>query len=536
MRIYGMIVVAALAGLLSGCAQQDAFEQRFSRERFTQVAALPLPEGKPLDKEAEMPVSSLFADPNGGELGLSLEQCRAMALQNNLGLKAEMIGPQIAAASVRAEEAKFEAAFFTNVNYTKTDSPTATRLSGSKVDAGSVSTGVQMPMQTGGELTFTLADDRVLTNNEFSLLNPAYSNDFSVSISQPLLRNGGQRVNLHSIRVAKYDKQIIDARTKLEVIRVLAATERVYWRLYAARKVLTVRQQQYDLAQAQLERAKRFVDAGTHAPIEILRAEAGLATQLEGIILAENDLRDRQRELKQTLQQKEFLPDSTVRLRPETEPDPVRYELDKTALVKLAEVNRMELLEAELQIAKQVSTIDYLRNQALPVVNLDYTYNVNGLGATRGDSFDLLNEKNFEDHRIGVQLLVPLGNAAAKNRLMGAFYQRAQILADTESRRSLIELEVLNAADRVEANWQRILAGRQNTLLQARLYEAELRQFELGLRTSTDVLIVQTQLSEAQRAEIGALAEYQISLVDAAWATGTSMGAAKIELENDSLK
>lgn len=524
-------VLVLAAAFLFGCQQQDAHEKMFSRERFTQVPALPLPEGKPAEEGAVTPASFLFADPNGGEVGLSLEQCRAMALQNNLGLKAELIGPQISEAAVRAEEAKFEAAFFTNASYGKTDSPTASRLSGSKVDAGSVSTGVQMPMQTGGELTFTLADDRVLTNNEFSLLNPAYSNDFSVSISQPLLRNGGQRVNLHSIRVAKYDKQIVDARTKLEVIRVLADAERVYWRLYAARKVLTVRQQQYDLAQAQLERAKRFVDAGTHAPIEILRAEAGLATQLEGIILAENDLRDRQRELKQTLQQKEFLPDSPMRLRPDTEPDPVRYELDKTAMVKLAEVNRMELLEAELQIARQVSTIDYLRNQALPVVNLDYTYNVNGLGATRSDSFDLLGDKKFEDHRVGVQLVVPLGNAAAKNRLMGAFYERAQILANTESRRSLIELEVLNAVDRVEANWQRILAGRQNTLLQARLYEAELRQFELGLRTSTDVLVVQTQLADAQRTEIAALAEYQISLVDAAYATGTLMGAAKIEFE-----
>lgn len=525
--------VTFAAVLLSGCGLEDADEQRFERLRFTDIAALPLPAGTHIDDIDEPAMAPLFADPNNSEAALTLEQCRAMALHNNLGLKAVLINPDIAAAAVRAEEAKFEAAFFTNVNYTKTDSPSATRLTSSKEESASTNLGVEMPLQTGGTLQFALADFWTKSNNEFAVLNPAYVSGFATSISQPLLRNAGRRVNLHSIRIARYDRQIADARTKLEVIRVLADADRFYWRLYAARKVLTVRQQQYALAEAQLKRARRFVDAGTHAPIEILRAEAGLATQLEAIIQAENEVRNRQRELKQVLQQQEFLPDSPIRIRPETEPDPIRYDLDATALVQMAQDNRMELLEAELQLAKQVSTVDFLRNQALPVVNMDYRYNFNGLGETRGDAYDLLGERRFADQRLGVEMLVPLGNAAAKNRLLGAFHQRAQILADTESRRSLVELEVLNAVDRVEADWQRILAGRQNTLLQAQLYEAELRQFELGLRTSTDVLETQTQLAEAQRAEIAALTEYQISLVDAAFATGTLMGAAKIEFETE---
>jgi outer membrane protein TolC len=527
-------ITLALSGAIvfvCGCGLEDSHQQHFAKERFSQIAPMPLPEGKHLDTFDQTPEAPLFADPNDEQVVLSLEQCRAMALQNNLGLKAILIGPKISQAAVQAEEAKFEAAFTSNINYTKTDSPTASRLSSSQDETARTNLGVQMPLQTGGTLQFSVADTWGKSNNEFSLLNPYYTSGFITSISQPLLRNAGRRTSLHSIRVARYNKQMVDARTKLEVIRVLAEVERYYWRLYAARKVLTVRQQQYTLAQAQLERARRFVDAGTHAPIEILRAEAGLATQLEAIILAENDLRNRQRELKQVLQQQDFLPDSPMRIRPDTEPDPFYYELDKTTLITLAQTNRMELLDYELQLARQVSTIDYLRNQALPVVNLDYTYNISGLGATRSDSFDMLGDNRFADHRLGVQLVVPLGNAAAKNRLLGAFYERAQILANTESRRSLIELEVLNAIDRLEANWQRILAGRQNTLLQSQLYEAELRQFEIGLRTSTDVLEAQTRLAEAQRAEIAALTEYQIALVDAAFATGTLLGAAKIEFE-----
>ncbi|MHC4216599.1 MAG: TolC family protein, partial [Planctomycetota bacterium] len=71
--------------------------------------------------------------------------------------------------------------------------------------------------------------------------------------------------------------------------------------------------------------------------------------------------------------------------------------------------------------------------------------------------------------------------------------------------------------------------ARQNVLLQERLFKAEQRQFELGLRTSTDVLDAQTKFAEAQSSEILALGQYQISQVDLAFATGTLLGAAKVQ-------
>ena len=95
----------------------------------------------------------------------------------------------------------------------------------------------------------------------------------------------------------------------------------------------------------------------------------------------------------------------------------------------------------------------------------------------------------------------------------------------------MIRQEVLNAVDQVEANWQQILAARQTSLLNGRLYEAERRQFEQGLRTSTDVLDAQIRFANAQSNEVAALADYQISLVEVAVATGTLLGSDKIRWE-----
>ena len=164
----------------------------------------------------------------------------------------------------------------------------------------------------------------------------------------------------------------------------------------------------------------------------------------------------------------------------------------------------------------------------LPLVTLDYNYNVTASGLSRNDSYDMLNKKNYESHRIGVSLWVPIGNEAAKNNLRQALYQKRQRLTTKANQRELIKQEVLNALDDVETNWQQILASRQDSILEGNLYEAEIRQFEVGLRTSTDVLDAQARFADAQSNEIIALVNYEISLVDLAYATGTLLGADKI--------
>jgi outer membrane protein TolC len=143
----------------------------------------------------------------------------------------------------------------------------------------------------------------------------------------------------------------------------------------------------------------------------------------------------------------------------------------------------------------------------------------------------MMDDRNFTDRIAGLRVVVPLGNEAAKSRLLQAFYQRRQRLVSKENRRTLIEKEVLAAVDQLEANWQSILASRQNAILAGRLYEAEKRQFELGLRTSTDVLDAQAKFANAQSAEVKSLAEYQIAQVDLAYATGMLLGAAKVRWE-----
>jgi outer membrane protein TolC len=535
MKVTKVLYVAAavMIALWAGC-DSSLDGPVIPHEKLQQIEPFNPEPYRSSDQPAEPNILPKAKEP-AEKVWLNLPETRVMALKNNLDIKVQLLAPSIAEESYNAQRAIYEAAFHTNFSLAKSDQPVASALDvieGTSNESIYTQTGVDIPLQTGGNITFDLADSR--TKNSAYFVSPSYAPDFTTSVSQPLLRGAGIKNNMNSyqIRLSQYDWAVANAQTRLEVIRVIAAIDRVYWRLYAAHKQLAVRLQQYELAKVQLERARRFVQAGQNAQIEIYRSEAGLAQSLESIIIAENNLRDRQRELKVALQESGLEPGGPTVIMPATEPNPVHYTFQQEKLVGQAIENRMEMLELELRLAQADISVDYFRNQALPLVNLNYTYNVNGLGPTRSDAYDLLQDKNFEDHRLGIQLVVPLGNEAAESRVRNAFLKRRQILASKENRQAMIEVEVLNALDQLETNWQRILASRQSALLEERLYQAEIRQFEIGMATSTDVLEAQASFTNAQSTEINALTEYQISLIDLAYATGTLRGSANVEWQS----
>jgi outer membrane protein len=331
--------------------------------------------------------------------------------------------------------------------------------------------------------------------------------------------------------VAEYQTQITTALTKLEAIRILANADRAYWRLYAAQRELDVRIKQYELAMTQLEQARRRVEARMFPKIEITRAESGVAQSLEAIIVADTLVRQRERDLKRILNRPDLPLQGPTPLLLDTQPTPFGLELDPAALIETSLAARMEMLELELQLAIDASTIDLQRNAALPLIALDYSYGLNGLGGSYGDVWEQFSDRSFADWSLALRAEVPIGNEAAKARVHGAILTRLQRLATKEQRIAAITQEVLDALDALRQNWQRILAARQEVILNGRTYEAEVRQFEVGERTSTDVLDAATRLANSQSGEISALVDYQIALIDLAFATGSLLGHDRVQWE-----
>ncbi|MSR70147.1 MAG: TolC family protein [Phycisphaerales bacterium] len=472
--------------------------------------------------------SQEFTPPSYAEkTAVTIADVRTMALANNLDLRVVQFDPAVGVTRVDEELAKFEAVL--NASYTKNTTGLLTQLEeGVSTNASNATLGVSVPLATGGTIsTGTLINQADLEASSLPGYEP-YEAGMQFSISQPLLRGAGIRTNTTSIRIAKYQGRMVDARTKLQTIRILADAEKAYWNLYRASKQLEVRISQFEVAQAQLDQARRRVEQELAPELEVIRAQSGVSSTIEQVIVADNILRLRQRDLKRFMNDPRLPVESPTSIAPMTDADPVSLRFNDQRLVTAAMAGRMELLEIELQLLVDAEQVDLARNAALPNFTVSYQYQYLGDSTSVGSAYAVLGDG--DGYNLTVNASVPLGNEAAKSRISRAILTRLQRLGTREARRQAITQEVLNAADTVENTWRRILAARLESVLAGRTLDGERRQFAVGLRTSTDVLDAAARVADAQSREVDALAGYQIALIDLAFATGTTLGSSGVVL------
>ena len=521
---------AALAALAAAGCQTDLFREQITPftapdEALREIRPLELEQvqyGPPVPADeavAKATVGGFVPTQYDSTRQLTLAEVRALALANNLDLRVQLVAPDIAKATITEEEAKFNSVFF--ANYSQNDQNIANQLQNQQgTFANRTQLGVRIPLATGG--TVTVQPQYTSTSNGIA----DDQGGVQFSISQPLLRGAGLDANTASIRVARLQGQVVDVRTKLEAMRVLANADKAYWNHYRSYRELEVRKQQYDLAIIQFERAQRRVDNGDAPQVELIRAQSGVGSTLEQLILADAGLRNRQRDLKRILNDPALpMPGGTLVL-PATQPNPLGLQLDANLMAEGAVRNRMEMLELELQLAVDASNVEVARNAALSLFTVDYSYELFGQGSGVGNTFSNIGDS--DQYIVTARAEIPIDNEARLSQLRRAVLQRVQRLATKDARALAIRQEVYNAVDGLDTAWQRILAARLESIFAARTYEAEVRQFEVGLRTSIDVLEAATRLGDAQSREVNALSGYEIALIDAAFATGTIIGGTRI--------
>lgn len=533
MRRFLTAILTTLAACAAGC-QNDLFRAEETPFTAPESALMTI---EPVDLTSAtygppIPAEDAVAQATSGTFQstrydrtrmLSIAEVRALALANNLDLRVQLVAPDIAKTSITEEEAKFNSTFY--ADYSRNGSNLLTQLQNSEgLFTDQMKVGVAVPLATGGLVRF---QPQYTQSEQVSGFSPETDQGgLLMSISQPLLRDAGVGVATASIRVSKIQGQITDSRTKLEAIRILANADKAYWNQYRTFRELEVRKQQYDLAIAQLDRAQRRVDSGDAPQVEVLRAQSGVGSTLESLILADAALRNRQRDLKRIMNDPDMPMSDGCALIPATQPNPLGLQLDANALADGAVRNRMEMLELELQLAVDATNVEVARNGTLPLFVVDYTYQMLGAGSGIADSFG--NIGDADQYQVAARAEIPIGNEARMSQLRRAVLQRVQRMASKDARALAIRQEVLNAVDAIDTSWQRILAARLESILAGRTYEAEKRQFDVGLRTSTDVLQAASKLGDSQTREVNALSGYEIALIDAAFATGTVVGGSRV--------
>jgi len=415
---------------------------------------------------------------------------------------------------------------------------------------------------TGGSIALNYNNIIQEQNSFRSTVNPFTNSSLDLTVTQPLLQGFGLALNNRNIRVAKNNIKAADYVFRQQLINSVANVVQLYWTLVAANSTVNVNQQAVAVAQKLYDDNKKQVEIGTLAPIEVVRAEAQLATAQQALVAAQSAVLQLEAVLKSALSRNglaslpileaHVIPTDPIRI-PETEAiQPVQD------LVSRALDNRPDVAQSRIQLNNADIILSGTRNALLPSLSFvgDMRSNalvgsqntVEGVNATTGllstppiaDPFFVggygtvlaqLFGRNFPTYSVGLSLTIPLRNRAAQANLATASVNLRQNQLLLQRQINQIRVDVQNAITAVNQARTQYEAAVKGRVLQEQTLDADQKKLALGATTVYQVIQDQRDLTTAAAAEVTAQATYAGARVQLDVATGSTLANNNVEFD-----
>ena len=294
---------------------------------------------------------------------------------------------------------------------------------------------------TGSNLQVSLQNTRSTTDNPFNDYSPYLQSVFKATLTQHLLQGAGIWVNKRYMYQAINDRRITNASFRQQLLYTVNQVENIYWGLVESYENVQAKERALDQSTKLLADDRKQLQVGSMAPLDVVNAEAGVASDKQALISAQNSLNYQQQIIKQAIARNlndpvlsaaPVIPTDRVSLAPlPEEKEPVEK------LVQEAFKQRPELEEAVLTLRNDEITLRGARNALLPKLDAYAFYGSSALGGSQnpnaldfrsagtyppgtfpsrsyGTVFGHLFNSSAPDKGIGFNLSIPLSNRQAQ--------------------------------------------------------------------------------------------------------------------------
>jgi outer membrane protein TolC len=478
------------------------------------------------------PIDSLKKHP--GSIVLSLKAAIIRALSNNVSIAVESFNSKVKKETIMESLSEFDAMLGLELSTGRKTQQLASAFSSPNRmanDNDNWDLSLSQKLVTGANYQFDFTNNRNKTNSKTAGLNPSYSSEFQLSLTQPLLKNFGVDLNKRNIHIANNDVDISDYEFKAKAIDVVSDVENTYWDFVFTLGDLEVKQKSLERAKDLQKRVKAQVLVGIMAPIETLQAESEVASREEFLLTAQDVIEDNQDKLKNILNIDFSSPEGLSPIYPSSKADVLMEDFNFNEIVKMALANRPDYLAKKKDLENKDILVKYQENQIYPSVDLVGSLGINGLsgeaititsgtfqgkssyGGSYGNSLSDALSTKYYNWEFGVKFSYPLGNRSAKSKLSASRLEKAQSILSIKGLEKKIILEVRESARQLKTDSKRIKAANVAKKLADEKLKAEEKKFEVGLSTSFNVLKFQEDLAEAQSNVIKTIIDYKQSRI-----------------------
>ena len=474
---------------------------------------------------------------------LSIDEALKLAIEQNLGIRYQRIDPQIQDTNIALAQSSWRPNFSTSLSRQSQTSASTSSLSGGAtgIDNGTFATAVSLAqtLPWGGNYSAAWNSSRFTTTNLFSSFSPQVSSNLNLQYTQPLLRNFQVDAIRQQVSLSRKVRDLSDIQLQSIVTQTLRSVRNAYWDLSYSINNLKAQQESLALSQRSLKDNQKRVEIGTMAPIDIVQAQAEVATNESSVIVAEAAIRQAQDNLRMLILDPGTAEFWTVNFEPTDAPSFDARAIDVDGAVKTALDKRSDLRSAKNALDQSDINIKYYTNQIKPDVNANIGYNPVGVGGTQLSAVDLaavasgkavnrtvvsdvgfgsvlgdVFQSTYPTWTFGITVGYPLGANTAHANLARVKLEYEQAQVQLKNMQMQVVTQVRGAARNVRTNQQRVQSARASRELQEKKLEAEEKKLAAGMSSPFFVVQAQRDLSLARTVEIQAISDYNKSLVD----------------------
>ena len=533
-----ILLIAPLAGCVSDevddegvitSYQQTLAEQGPQRRADTEgkdslspldlLKPTPTPEGIPSEVE-------IITDPNTGRkiVDLTIEQAIVRALANSPEIRVVSFDPSIAKQDITKAAAEFDVTTFGRTNFEQDDNPVSSIFQPGQSDARLLESGIKQKGITGSEWSLSYALTRSWDDLTGRTLSTRYEPILAFQINQPLLRDAWEQTNLAGVSIARLNHEIAVLGFRQKAEDVSTEVISAYWRLLQARRDFEVLQK---LLQRTLETLKKVlgrkeIDA---TDVQIKQMEASAKAREAILLQASRKVIDAQDALVRLMADPQMSMLDELEIVPNTTPSIMAKEFELSEILGLAMKKNPIMQQAQVAITIADINIRVAENQEMPRLDLIASSRIQGLARVQGQAQDRFNSGDYASYAVGLSLEYPLGNRQREAELLKRRIERRKAISTLQNVADQVAIQAKERIRMIETTHAEIQI-QEDAAQAARIHLQAVEDSEpIRERLTPEFLLVKLQaqgaLADAQRAEIKAVTDFNISLAQLAQTTGT---------------
>jgi outer membrane protein len=417
------------------------------------------------------------------------------------------------------------------ISYDRQTSTTTTLYSGGTSSTKAYDFTYNQGFATGTGLQVTFDNSSVNSTNASTLYSPLYSASFKAQVTQHLLQGAGVWINRRFVYQALNNRRITDSYFRQQILSTVNQVENIYWGLVNAYEDVQAKERALAQSSQLLTDDKKQLEIGTLAPLDVVSAEATVASDKQNLLSSQNTLNYQNQIIKQAIARNlndPALVAATViptdRVSIEELPEEKQSVED---LVQVAFKKNPSLEQSALSLENDKISLRATKNALLPTVDV-YGYwggtgtagsknsncttstlvtcpaSTGGYGTAVQDAFN----NTAPDKGFGFNVTIPIRNRPAQANQAAALIQYRQTELQLEQLYTKIRINVVNAQYALTNDRAQVKAATAARDYAKQSLEAEEKKLHLGASTTTAVLTQQKNLASAENTLLQANAAY----------------------------